>query len=475
VQAGVSQNGRIAYALHPMTPSNRRARPSQYSLAFILLITLFVALWLAGGASRADEPGQAVVRAVACSVLALAALVGVRPVFEKMRMPLLLLGAAILLLMLQLVPLPPALWEALPGRAVLLGSSIGDAGDIWRPLALVPGATLNAAFALVIPVAAFLLIAMLRANERNRLPGLVLGLVVAAMLFGLIQASGAGLIDPLVGGTPGDVAGPFANRNHFALFLAMGCLIAPVWAVLDERQAMWRCPLALGLVMLFVLTILATGSRAGLLLGTLGLALGLAIAWRGIVRRLRHLSRGKRIGLAAAVALLFIAAVLLSIISNRAISVDRAFAIDAGQDMRRRGLPTVLEMIATYFPAGSGFGGFDPLFRLNEPHELLKPTFFNHAHNDFLEVVLDGGVAGLALIVAALGWWSWASARAWYRRSGDGADRLRARLGSAVLLLLFVASAFDYPARTPLMMVMAAVAAFWLTNASALPRAVHQL
>src|SRR3546814_15772890 len=59
--------------------------------------------------------------------------------------------------------------------------------------------------------------------------------------------------------------------------------------------------------------------------------------------------------------------ILVSIAADRAESVRRAFEIDPGQDMRTRGLPTVLSTIAAYFPAGEGFGGFDPIFRPHEP------------------------------------------------------------------------------------------------------------
>jgi O-antigen ligase len=134
----------------------------------------------------------------------------------------------------------------------------------------------------------------------------------------------------------------------------------------------------------------------------------------------------------------------------------RALGMDAAQDVRARALPTVLAMIGNYFPAGAGFGGFDLLFRMHEPFHLLKPTHFNHAHNDFLEILLDGGVAGAFLLVGAIGWWAIASVRAWR----DGATT--SCLGSAILLLVFVASLSDYPARTPIVMAVVAVAATWL-------------
>src|SRR3546814_10970953 len=87
----------------------------------------------------------------------------------------------------------------------------------------------------------------------------------------------------------------FANRNHFALFLAMGCLIAPVWAFAGKQNARWRAPVALALMTLFALIILATGSRAGILTGLLAMALGLALCWHN-VRRALHRPEKRRGG-----------------------------------------------------------------------------------------------------------------------------------------------------------------------------------
>ena len=152
--------------------------------------------------------------------------------------------------------------------------------------------------------------------------------------------------------------------------------------------------------------------------------------------------------------------IMLSIAAGRAVAINRVIEMDPGQDMRSRGLPTVIEMIGTYFPVGSGLGGFDPLFRMHEPFALLKPTYFNHAHNDFLEIVLDAGFPGLLLLLLALGWWAWASMRIW--RGVAGAGGTLARTGSAMIFLVLVASIVDYPARTPIIMAVLVIAATWL-------------
>lgn len=447
------------------------------SLSFSLLIALLALLWLGGGASRADVLGQAVVRTGAGAALAMALLFAAPPRFGTVRPVLLLLLATISLVLVQLVPLPYDLWHSLPGRAQFDGAAV--LGPVARPLAVVPDATINAAASLLVPLAVLLLLAGTRFEERRFMPACVLVLCSGAALFGLLQFSGSNLLNPLINDSRGYVSGPFANRNHFALFLALGCLIAPVWAAGGSSHASLRSSIAMGLVALFLLLILASGSRAGMVVGLLATAIGALLVAGKLNRAARRAPRW----VAPAVVIFTILAIgvliWVSFQSDRAAAINRAVSLDSGEDMRLQALPVVWEMIGRYFPAGSGFGGFDAVFRLQEPLAMLKPTYFNHAHNDFLEIVLDGGLAGLLLLVAAVGWWGWASFRIW--RAASSRSVVQGRLGSAMLLLILLASIVDYPARTPMIMAMIVLAAAWLhwgitgTARSALPRTDQHL
>jgi O-antigen ligase len=458
-----------------MIASSDRGRGARFqpSLPFALLILFVGALWLGGGASRPDTFGQLTTRAVSALVLVCMALFGdLRPLRQSRIVPFFLI-VSFMLVVAQLIPLPPAVWQALPGRTAFEVAAAGDAQP-WRPWAIVPGAALNAAVALIVPAAAFVLLSALPPSDQARLPGVALSLIAASMLLGLLQLSGGGMDNPLINDSPGQISGSFANRNHFALFLTFGCLLAPVWAFSRRRALHWRGPIALGFIILFPLTIIASGSRVGMLLGALALAIALALTRRDIRGALRRFPRWV---FPTAIAVLIVSLVglaAMTVLAGRALSIDRVLDNEVGQDMRARALPVVWSMLREYFPAGAGFGGFDPLFRMHEPFELLKLTYFNHAHNDWLELVLDGGVVGLALLLAAVGWWLWASLRVWRAPTAE-CDPL-ARTGSAMLLLILVASAFDYPARTPMMMVMIVMAALWLERSvhpgagSALPR-----
>ncbi|WP_176484851.1 O-antigen ligase family protein [Sphingomonas ginsenosidimutans] len=423
---------------------------------------MIVLLWVAGGASRADAMGQVVVRAGAWALLVVASLAGPRPDLAGCRAIVWLLAATIALPFIQLIPLPPAWWQALPGRAIL--STPGQAVP-WRPWTMTPGATRNALASLVVPVAMFVILAQGKARVHRWMPTMLLGMIGAAVLLGLLQFSGAGFNSPFLNDTPGLVSSIFANRNHFALFVAMGCLIAPAWAFMDREALRWRGPLAAGLVIVFVLTILATGSRAGILLGGVALALALLLVGRNLRRRLRGGPRWLLPACVVAAILVIGGFIALSFAADRAVGISRLITLEVGEDMRSRARPTVLAMIALYMPFGSGLGGFDPVFRIHEPFALLKPTYFNQAHNDYLGIALDAGIAGILILVAAIGWWALASIRVW-RAKGDH-DILLGRLGSAMILLVLIASTADYPARTPTVMALVVVAAMWLARGKA--------
>ncbi|MBN2974446.1 O-antigen ligase family protein [Roseomonas aeriglobus] len=457
----------------PNLPDKYRPDPSFTMLAIFLCI-----LWVAGGASRADVMGQAIVRFGGWTVIALTVVRGDRPSFSDVQPVGYLLLAIISLPLVQLLPLPPALWEHLPGRDLFttIDPILGQAQP-WRPWSIVPGNTLNALFSLIVPVAVLILMVQMSEAQRSWIPGLLLVLIAASTILGLLQFSGAGFDNPFVNDSPWYVGGIFANRNHFALWLAIGCAIAPVWAFRDHRARRWRALVALGLVLLFSLTLLATGSRAGLLLGTVALGFALAMSWSSLKQQLRHAPRWAFPALIVAVVTSVGFLVTISISADRAISIQRVFALDAGRDLRARALPHVWSMVRAYFPAGSGMGSFEPVFRMREPFELLKPTYFNHAHDDFLELLSDGGLLAGLLMAVAMGWWAVATIRVWR----GGADARLGRLGSTTILLVIIASVFDYPARVPTIMAVITIAATWLSQAQrsyprpALPTDAQQL
>ena len=442
--------------------------PTHASEAPVWVYTALLALIaLTGGASRADSLAQPVVRVGAIVLVAAMALLW-RPVeWRSLRLPLLFLAVLALAMMAMLVPLPPSVWTALPGRALFAEAApLAGFAQPWRPVALVPQLGLNALFALVPPAAALIGLAYLTPGQRARLISPIVVLIMASAFLGLAQVSagmGSGLRYYAITNREAGV-GFFANRNHQALLLALGLPALAIWATSgavrmpapDTRR--W---IGAGAAIFLALAIPTTGSRAGLVLGAVGL-IGAGILIAAAVRRgLRRLPRRWRGASIIAGIVLIVLLLVVSLTFRQATAVQRLFALDVGADTRTLALPTLKAMAQGYFPVGTGFGAFEPAFRAAEPTALLRPAYLNEAHNDILQVAIEAGAVGLILLVAFILWWLYRSVAIW-RMSAAVAHVRLARAGSVMVAMTLLASAADYPARTPLIMTIVAIACAWM-------------
>ena len=439
----------------------RRASLTQVSLPVLLFAGLMLSLWIAGGASRGDALGQVISRIVAWIVILTGLILGRRPDFGTVRPVLLLVTAIVLVPLAQMIPLPPSWGVGLLGQTP---PPLVEQPLAWRPLTVVPGATLNSFFSLVVPAAALLVFGQMTKKDHRTLLSVLLVFVITAVLFGLLQFSGTKFNNPFINDVPGMVSSIFANRNHFALLVAMGCVLTPVWALADREALRWRGPLAAALVVLFILTIIATGSRSGLLLAALALLISTVLVGHRIRRRLRNSPPWLFPALVSTAILIVAGFIGISFFADRVPAIDRLFELAVEEDLRIRSRTTIFEIIAIYFPFGAGFGSFDAVFRLNEPTSLLALQYFNQAHNDYLGVVVESGLIGLTLFALCIGWWAYATVRV--LRASDGEEVILARLGSALLALVLVASVTDYPARTPTIMAIVVIAGCWLAHGS---------
>lgn len=443
-----------------MPKASRRPASTLLEFPFVMLSIFLAVLWIAGGASRADVFGQVVVRSVAWIILAAVLVFGRPPRWSAISSVAIFLLTSVVIVAMQLIPLPPDIWTALPGRELLAQSAlVSDQPQPWRPISLSPDATVNALSSLIVPIVIVVLMGMQARELRWAVVTLVLVVIVAGCLLALLQFAGSNFDNPLINYV-GQVSGNFANRNHMALLAGIGCVLAPVWAYNESESPRWRALVAIGLLLFFVLIILATGSRAGFIFASVGTVLGVLAVRTRLARQVRGVPRKIWIPGAVASAATIVGGIILSIVLGRAASVDRASNLEVGEDLRGLALPTVLDMVEKYWPVGSGFGTYDPAYRISEPDALLSVSYMNQAHNDLLGLVLDGGIFGAALLLAALVWIAINTVRAWRGAGGDSSQIARA--GSAILVLIFLASIFDYPARTPMIMAIAVVAAVWL-------------
>ncbi len=235
---------------------------------------VFLALaFLTGGSSRADVQSLLILRPIAVLVCFYAAW---HLRFEDIINNKFLIGfaaACFVLVGLHLIPLPPAIWQALPGRGLMaeIDNQVG-LGQIWRPMTLDPVAGWNALHSLFVPLAVLLLGLTLTRDDIYRLLPVIIGIGLVTGLVGLIQAaSGAGNLYRI--SNEGSAVGLFANRNHQAVFLASMFPMLAVYAcagVKSVDQSKFRLWLAIAAGLVLIPLLLATGSRAGLITGLIG-------------------------------------------------------------------------------------------------------------------------------------------------------------------------------------------------------------
>jgi len=452
--------------------------PWRQVVPFFLLITLLAVCALGGGSSFANVYSLLYVRPIALVCLIAALLVPAAAEWRTYRAPIVLLGLFALLMAIQLVPLPPSLWTMLPGRAPYAGiAALAGIDQPLRPISLTPDLTWNSLVALIVPAAVLAAFVKLRADQRRAMIPVLIALCVMSATLGVAQLAGGerSALYWYERTYPGFPVGFLANRNHHAVLLALIFPALRVWTLMPTPDRAWRQRrqwLALGLGVLILPIILATGSRAGMAATLLGIVGAFALFPARDRGRMERAVEGPGSFLASArwrgalrlsVPLALILLVGLTYMFGRAASIDRFLTLSAiDADQRFLYAPVVLQIVADSFPVGTGFGSFDPVFRQYEPDAILKNSYFNHAHNELFELALMAGAAGLLLLGALLSWWALRMLATLRGGNPVGSEAYIARLGGVIVALMLLASLFDYPLRAPLMAAVFALACCWL-------------
>ena len=443
-------------------------RSIQNSYPLGVAVFFLAAVFLMGGGARADIQSLVILRPLVVICLGVALWGVTKEQLAAMRVPLLLGAMLPLLMILQLIPLPPAVWTILPGRDLFAQAAVlTGIEQPWRPISLVPYRTWNSLFACLVPLTALLLIARLSREQRFTLLPVLIGLGLVSGLLGLAQAVGspeARLYFYEITNN-GSAVGLFANRNHQAALLACLFPMLAVYASIDEQSPeRWRLKALLwaGAALFILPLLLVTGSRAGLVLGLIAL-----LAAALLYRRPRHYVPRRRwrhrfnvryaVGAGAILLLGGITAVF-----SRAKAIERLLMKDETEELRIQLLEPIWKMIQTYFPFGIGFGAFPDIFKVHEPFHLLATAYVNHAHNDLLEFVLEGGLPAAIILFVGVMVWVVGVARLRAAEGDIGRSVLFGRLGAAIIIILAAASIVDYPLRVPSISVVFVIAMIWM-------------
>jgi O-antigen ligase len=357
------------------------------------------------------------------------------------------IGLALLLVgLLSLIPLPGGLGSSLPLRGQVAGAfELMGMKPPSLSASLAPSWTLISLLHLLPAAAMFLLVLRLPNEERRLLPTVLMAVAGVSVVLGAFQLMG-GPSSPLrfyeVTNRTSPV-GFFSNANHEATLLL--CAL-PLIAVIAGRMATRRSRskrsggaiISVSIAVFILAGIAISGSSAGY-----GLALPAAVASFLIYRRTvaGRIAPGWWAALAV-LALVFAFAGLRGPLGKEAFEAD----IAASQPSSRRVLAeTTTGIIKDSFPIGTGLGTFSTVYRRYEDPGRVTRQFANHAHNDYLEAVLELGAAGLLLILGFLIWWGRRAYQAWTR---DFEGAALARAGSVMIGIVLAHSIVDYPIRT---------------------------
>jgi O-antigen ligase len=224
-------------------------------------------------------------------------------------------------------------------------------------------------------------------------------------------------------------------------------------------------PIRLAVCALLLLAVVLTQSRTALVLALLPLLLGAARAasWRAGERGGK---RGVIVALGVAALLAAGLGTVLTAAPGRIGATLERF--EAKDDPRRFIWDDAGFIAGRYWPVGAGVGSFDEIYQVDESLENLSPRKPGRAHNDFLELTIEAGAPGLAVMalwLALIGWLSWkarASRRRWV-----------AWAGSTFLFAIALQSVTDYPLRNQTILAVAAFALLLLVRVATEERSVR--
>lgn len=353
---------------------------------------------------------------------------------------------AVALPLLQLIQLPPSIWTQLPGRSLMVDVYERTSLPLpWLPVSLDPRATLQSVLSLVPAIAVFLATIQLSWRARRTISLICLVIGVISVLLGLAQLmqgpDSTLRFYPITNNQ--DSVGFFANRNHYAALLYSLIPFSAAWMIglagdrRPERSV--GVVLCMATYVVLVLGLAMARSRAGVVLGAMAtvgcLPLARVVSGRFTARNIWIIVA--TIAIAVVVGLQF---GLNGLISKFGDGVLDDFRVTIGA--------TTIAAARDFLPVGSGLGTFVPVYQMFEAPAALMNAYINHAHNDWLELLLEGGWAAIAIAGLFLAWFCLAGGKTWADIGRSAIDRALGGAATIAIAGLLLQSAVDYPLRT---------------------------
>ena len=347
--------------------------------------------------------------------------------------------AALAVVALQLVPLPAALWASMGPRATVAeGLRALGVQSASHPLSLAPADGLDTLLRIIPALALICAMVRLRAYRPHWLAfALIAGTLAGISLAAMQVASSSGYLYEET--SPGRGVGFFANADHMATLLVITIPFLAAMIAAARTSSMQRYSavfaIAAGLGIVVVVGVALNGSLAGY-----GLALPVIAASIVIILPPSSRLRLWVIGLAVLLVLGSVVALETTSIGSNKLGEHAASSAQSRADI----FATTARATADFMPFGSGLGSFPSVYPLYEHPQQVTSEYVVHAHNEYAELALELGLAGIVLMLLFLAWWGAGVWRAWRTAEAGPFARAAAVASAAVLIHSLV----DFPLRT---------------------------
>jgi O-antigen ligase len=363
-------------------------------------------------------------------------------------------------LIFQILPLPEFILKTVSPNTVEMLIRTQGSFSGWHSISLVPAETFG--FLIRFAAVGFFMLALFRIyltkKEIFSLFNFIFLSAFIQTLFGLMKyLSGSTRFFLLFHEIPDKarnkfLTGTLGNSNHFAFWLEMVIpLILAFFFLrirfLEGRKSIkdnivaalnesWQVMLYLIMIMTMGAAVIFTGSRVGMLILLLIFVffakLSLYFKWSKAVR-----SKLKYIFIIIGIVIVFLGA---QDTLNKSLNTNFE---QAGRFLR---WPNTLRMVGDFPVFGTGLGTYKYAFYPYDTSDTGR--WSTHAHNDFLEILSEGGILGLLLVLALIGYSSASMAKMWARRRHPQIKMV----GIGVMCSLFAVifhSIFDFSLRIP--------------------------
>ncbi|WP_096896297.1 O-antigen ligase family protein [Candidatus Scalindua japonica] len=281
----------------------------------------------------------------------------------------------------------------------------------WLPITIYHYATKSEFIMILAYIGMFFLVTNTPGLRIDRFLLIIMGVGFFVSFLGILQKfAGADKIYWLLDSPGPSFFGSFINRNHFAGYiimvipLSLGLLISRFGSITFHKTMTWRViftefeshilgnGLLVFAIMIMVSALFLSLSRGGILSFAVTIVVFVTII--SLSRKTRSIiSKGRKVTIIT----LFLAFILLVWLGIGPV-MERLSDISSPD--RNQVFQDTIDMTKDFPLLGSGLGTFQHLFPKYKTLE--RQQFYDHAHNDYVELLSDSGLIGFILIIGSI-------------------------------------------------------------------------